>query len=331
MEMKWLEDFLSISETGSFSQSAKDRNVTQPAFSRRIKSLENWVGVKLIDRRTYPVSLTPHGAEFIKTAEQVLSILYRAQQSFKIQKNGQHVLSFATLDALSTNFFSEWYSIYQDKKTDPTPYLRVFDLYECIEMLREGTCDFMLCYGHDLIPLPLNRVDFEVHKLATDYLIPVSQADAFGRPKFEWHEKTQAQIPFLAYADKSFLGQFVKASLSRENAAHRFSTIYENNTSISLKNMAIQGYGLAWIPERLIKEELANGDLVIAADEKWAKKIDICLYKSSTNTRHDVTTFWEKIVRNDGGGLAHNELHESVKSIGFNSQLISQQNSLTQY
>lgn len=44
MEIRWLEDFLSLVETRNFSRSAEARYTTQPAFSRRIKSLEEWVG-----------------------------------------------------------------------------------------------------------------------------------------------------------------------------------------------------------------------------------------------------------------------------------------------
>jgi len=42
METKWLEDFVSLAETRSFSRSAQLRHVTQPAFSRRIQALEAW-------------------------------------------------------------------------------------------------------------------------------------------------------------------------------------------------------------------------------------------------------------------------------------------------
>ncbi|MDI6837448.1 MAG: LysR family transcriptional regulator, partial [Rhizobiaceae bacterium] len=58
MESRWLEDFLSLVDTRNFSRSAEARYTTQPAFSRRIKSLEDWVGAKLFDRTTQPISLT---------------------------------------------------------------------------------------------------------------------------------------------------------------------------------------------------------------------------------------------------------------------------------
>ena len=64
MELKWLEDFLSLAETRSFSRSAEERRVTQPAFSRRIRSLEVWLGTVLLDRSTYPITLTARGPAF---------------------------------------------------------------------------------------------------------------------------------------------------------------------------------------------------------------------------------------------------------------------------
>ena len=48
METKWLEDFISLAETRSFSRSAQLRHVTQPAFSRRIQALEGWAGTDLV-------------------------------------------------------------------------------------------------------------------------------------------------------------------------------------------------------------------------------------------------------------------------------------------
>jgi DNA-binding transcriptional LysR family regulator len=61
METKWLEDFVSLAETRSFSRSAQLRHVTQSAFSRRIQSLEAWAGTDLVDRSSYPTQLTPPG------------------------------------------------------------------------------------------------------------------------------------------------------------------------------------------------------------------------------------------------------------------------------
>ena len=75
METKWLEDFVSLAETRSFSRSAQLRHVTQPAFSRRIQALEAWAGLDLVDRSSYPTRLTPAGETFYAQALEVLGSL----------------------------------------------------------------------------------------------------------------------------------------------------------------------------------------------------------------------------------------------------------------
>jgi len=64
MDLKWLEDFLCLSNTGNFRVSSEQRCVSQPAFSRRIKALETWVGADLFDRSCHPVVLTDAGKVF---------------------------------------------------------------------------------------------------------------------------------------------------------------------------------------------------------------------------------------------------------------------------
>ena len=67
METKWLEDFVSLAETRSFSRSAQLRHVTQPAFSRRIQALEAWAGAELVDRSAHPVRLTAAELHALRT------------------------------------------------------------------------------------------------------------------------------------------------------------------------------------------------------------------------------------------------------------------------
>ncbi|HEX2474430.1 MAG TPA: LysR family transcriptional regulator, partial [Lacipirellulaceae bacterium] len=62
MDLDWLKDFLALAEQGNFSRAADVRNVTQPAFSRRIRAMEDWIGVPLFVRGAQGTSLTPAGA-----------------------------------------------------------------------------------------------------------------------------------------------------------------------------------------------------------------------------------------------------------------------------
>ena len=75
LESKWLEDFSALAATRSFSQAAERRFVTQPAFSRRIRSLESALGLTLVNRSRTPVELTAAGQLFLVTARTVVEQL----------------------------------------------------------------------------------------------------------------------------------------------------------------------------------------------------------------------------------------------------------------
>src|SRR5258707_102114 len=79
MELKWLEDFVSLAETRRFSRSAELRHITQPAFSRRIQALEAWLGTDLIDRSVSPTRLTQAGQVFYEQALAMLSQFHEAR------------------------------------------------------------------------------------------------------------------------------------------------------------------------------------------------------------------------------------------------------------
>ena len=93
MDVRSLEDFLSLSQTRSFSRSAEERRITQPAFSRRIQALEAWLGASLVDRSTYPTTLTPAGLIFRGAAEEVLRSLALARKEIADAGRGRRRLS----------------------------------------------------------------------------------------------------------------------------------------------------------------------------------------------------------------------------------------------
>lgn len=66
-----LRIFLRVAKTGSFSETARVENVSQPALSRSIRLLEEQLGVRLFDRNTRNVSLTPAGEELLPTVERL--------------------------------------------------------------------------------------------------------------------------------------------------------------------------------------------------------------------------------------------------------------------
>lgn len=73
MELRHLRYFAAVVAHGSFSRAAKQLNLTQPALSRQVKSLEGEIGVALIIRGQNTISLTPAGEDFYEEAKDILA------------------------------------------------------------------------------------------------------------------------------------------------------------------------------------------------------------------------------------------------------------------
>ena len=109
MELNWLEDFLALAECGNFSRAAQRRNLTQPAFSRRIRALEDWTGTPLFDRSTQPVGLTEAGRRFRPFADETMRRLLQGREEARLAGGAAATaLRFAATHALSLTFFPNW-------------------------------------------------------------------------------------------------------------------------------------------------------------------------------------------------------------------------------
>lgn len=67
-----LQSFLRVAETGSFSAVAAQRGVTQPAISRQVSALEEYLGAQLVQRSTQAVTLTEEGRNLLTPAQELV-------------------------------------------------------------------------------------------------------------------------------------------------------------------------------------------------------------------------------------------------------------------
>ena len=177
MEAKWLEDFLSVARTGSFSLSATERHITQSAFSRRIKSLEQWVGVALIDRSSYPTRLTAAGQRFQAAAREATASLLNVRQELRqAARADRRLLRIAIQHSLASSFLARWLATLPLDRDDLLTQVRADNLHDCVRDLEEGGVDLLVCYTHPGLPLELSAERYPSVTLAQDVLTPVSHA-----------------------------------------------------------------------------------------------------------------------------------------------------------
>ena len=293
MDLEWLQSFVHLAQTGSFSRSAEESHVTQPAFSRRIKAVETWLGTPLVDRSTYPTKLTTRGKEFLKIAEEVIGALHAIKRDFaddRLQET--NIINIAALHTLSLTFFPKWVGHLGNDIRKLNYRLISDNLHDCVQALVEGSCDLLLCYSHESKPIMLDANRFPNIVLGKEVVIPVSAPRGKRRPMFSLPSRADQPVPLLAYSPESFLGSVLDAIFRERRRSLHFRVVYENSFAEALKAMAVAGFGLTWLPMNSVQPELASGRLVRAGPANWDLAFDIRLFRAADRGRPATEQLW---------------------------------------
>lgn len=78
-----LSCFLAVANSLSFARAAEQMNVSQPAITHQIKTLESELNVKLFRRSTRLVEITPEGQAFVSDAKSMVTIAEQAKLRFR--------------------------------------------------------------------------------------------------------------------------------------------------------------------------------------------------------------------------------------------------------
>ena len=265
METKWLEDFVSLAETRSFSRSAMLRHVTQPAFSRRIQSLESWAGSDLVDRSSYPTRLTPAGETLYTQALEMLQGLQSTRAMLRGHSAaGQDVIEFAVPHTLAFTFFPAWVSSLREDFGTIKSRLIALNVHDAVLRLVEASCDLLIAYHHPSQPFQLDAERYEFVSLGTELLAPYSRAEKDGSPMFKLPGKANAPLPYLGYAPGAYLGRVVDMILKQAGTANHLDRVYETDMAEGLKAMALEGHGIAFLPHSAVKKEVRAKKLALA-------------------------------------------------------------------
>ena len=96
MNLKQLEAFVQVSDSGSFSKAAKELFLTQPTISAHISSLEKELNVRLFIRNTKEVSLSDDGKDLYRYAKQITDLEKAIEERFYMDSDdGKHVITIA--------------------------------------------------------------------------------------------------------------------------------------------------------------------------------------------------------------------------------------------
>jgi len=299
VDLNWIEDFLALCKYGNFRRSSEQRHISQPAFSRRIKSLETWVGALLIDRSCQPVQLTEAGVLFKPVAQEIVRMAYLSRSYIKAQiREEGGKIRFSTLSTLAQFFMPAWLKSLQSDIGAELFNVRTdfANVGEYLCALEEGDVDFFICYENPAEMLSKDMTKFTSLFLGVETLIPVVSPDSKGKPRWWLPSSPRGVIPYLRTQFTPSLRP-VQHHLDKRYGHLKFRSVYESTISSTLGAMAREGYGVAWVPRSFVLSEMENGQLVRAGDENDDIELVIKIYRNANIIPPQAEKLWQILLK----------------------------------
>jgi LysR family transcriptional regulator, hypochlorite-specific transcription factor HypT len=289
MNHDWLDDILAVLDAGSFLGAAERRNITQSAFTRRIRGIEDTLGAPLFDRSRKPVVLLPA----LRAQEPALRRMAQDMRSLRgdlraaalgsgriVTLSCQHAIT-ATISPGLVRHLTErgWSSV----------RVRSGNRDECLLHLISGVADMVVTYDHPDPALDLERAGLIERRIGRETLVPVCL------PALA--EGLADDLPVIGYPSDVFLGEVVERRLwAALPSGRRVIRRAETALTLAAYHYALNGIGIAWLPLSLVAGDLAAGRLVKPAAAGPDYPLDIRLIRLSDRARASTLQAWEALI-----------------------------------
>lgn len=303
MRLEWLEDILAVAETGSFSEAAERRRLTQSAFSRRIQNIEDYVGVELFDRTRKPVQLRPttehqHDqiSRLVGTLRQLVDDLRRGERiaANRIVLASQHSLTAALTPELVRRV--------QARNRDIYIRLRTANLDDCFALLLSRQADIALVYSLPGEEFTIAAGFIEVAVIGTDRLVPVYQQGSVSQID-AW--LAEGELPYVAYPGEVFFGQVMdRTILPRVRGLSAAVPKVETALTFAALELAAEGLGIAWVPLSLTRERIAEQRLADLSDRLPACELNVAAVRLAGDPGAAEQAAWSQLLEWPARGAA---------------------------
>lgn len=137
-----LQCFLAVAETLNFARAGELLNITQPAVTHQIKSLETELGTQLFKRSTHAISMTPAAFVFLEDARLMVGISERAKKRFSSKKQVALLpLTIGCHSLWQRNFLADILRALREEYPNFHPQLKMIPFQHLHQLLADGEID----------------------------------------------------------------------------------------------------------------------------------------------------------------------------------------------
>jgi len=293
MNQQSLEDLLAFIELRNITLAAQRRNISQPAYSRRLKALEESENTQLVDRSGRPSVPTKALTAMKYEIEIALNALQKVSKGFSSDTTFKDSINIASVHSLSSGSLPV--AIQRVEKSIDQSDIRIYSANQdiCFQMLMTEEVSAMVAYEKADQPLqaPFDLVEKTI--ITTDQLVPVCSPEF--KPRLDELVKTDRSIPLISYPPDIFLGRVMYNDVITRSP-YQFSQKFLAGMSSVVLNAAIVGLGVAWIPASVIRDEVKTKSLMLLNEEGF-DRIDliVSMLQLRRKKTQEMNTFWPEL------------------------------------
>lgn len=253
MNLNQLETLLTISKTMSFRKAGELLNLTQPAVSAQIKSLEDEFQAMLIDR-SQPITLTDSGKVFLEHAEMILQIAADLKQRLSdLNETPQGHIHLGTTTSIAMQILPRVLSYFQNQYPLIKTSIHSMSSANIMQCVDNGTIDIGITYLLDKHPgLEISILYYDSFELVVSPDHPFAQYDHLSIEELN-------QLPFIMLSPETVIRRFVDQVFAEQNITPHI--MMELSSSEEIKRMVELNLGASIISKMSIQKELRLGTL----------------------------------------------------------------------
>ncbi|WP_321325468.1 LysR family transcriptional regulator [uncultured Parasphingorhabdus sp.] len=297
MNLNQLKYFVAVAKHGSFRRAAKELNISQPALSNSIKTLEEFLGAKLLERGPHQITRTPYGVVTEKFFSSALRSVDRATREIELMKRGSrgHV-NIGAPTGLMSDLLPKIIGALRKKHPSYTFSVHFANFEQLLVRLREGTLDVLVTgywneahLASDLTVESFAKASMSIYCRSQHPLVGKKEVSLQDLAEHEW-----------ILPDSPLTRSFLKSAFG---GVGHFSTVNQPITSDFIPfihAMMLSADLIGLISDYYVKDFVAEGSLVKLECASFADEVNVGLIYFEDRLRTPAMYAFLKMARDLG-------------------------------
>lgn len=266
MDFGWIDDLIAIERTGSLSKAAELRNVTQPAFSRRIASIEHWLGASIVNRSNRPLKLSAEISDKMHTLHDVAATLRHFKSELQASQGStskvviaaQHSLTASTLPAML-----------MEKIHERQLMIKLMTAYpeDAVTLLLNRQVDILVAYETSHRSLFGQVPELERSLIMNERFVPVTSSQETRDRLVNATTEELTKLQVITFPRHTLFGRTLWEDIAGALPDHiQLVPFVESAISTSIVQFVLAGTGVAWLPSEIVAPYLKTGQVLLLDD-----------------------------------------------------------------